>query len=254
MAKFNPNRQLEILEDSCGYRLDLDSNFDKVKAVNGLGGSAHAFLGTAVTCVLVGLDKPASELLTKSCSWLKEAIEYNEKPQRYAEDGTEAARFRDYALCNWLLVGKHDVTSYQEFVRHEDRFLVKSGLGQDKREVSFILPSYVDARAYDRALEVFENVPGFSPPSSIMRLNSEADLTYIICRHRLGMEYSDGEVAHACSRFLTKNMDKWLGNGHAVRAAQWIKIVYGTNRDINLSPRQLLMRCYEHLPGCKRLS
>lgn len=252
---FDVERERELLlQDVGGYEWALKDDRDEARSVGGLASTAHADLGTAIECILVGFDAPAIQLIEKSLSWLKEAIDRDEKPQRYAENGTEAQRFKDYALGRWLLDGTHDDESLQKFVQHEDRFLACSRLSRDKTEVSFILPDYVNARAYDRAIGIFSNTPGLSPPSSLRNLGSEARMSYVICQRRLERDYSDGEVADAARQFLTKNMDKWLGGGHAGRAAQWIKIIYGTNGDNDVPPRELLMKCYEHLPGCERIA
>lgn len=78
-------------------------------------------------------------------------------------------------------------------------------------------------------------------------------MCYVLSRHRLGLEYSDAEVAGALDRFLTKNTNTWLTNGHAARAAEWMKIAYHSDADNALSPKEVVLKCYDHLPGCERM-
>ena len=254
-STFDVAREREsLLQDTGGYEWAMRADHEWAKSVGGLGGTAHANLGMAIACLLVGFDAPAQQLLEKAISWLAEAIESNEKPQRYAEDGTEASRYTDFALCKWLLYDQHDDDSLRKFVYHEDRFLTSSGLSQDKAEVSLVLSGYVNARAYGRALDVFAGTPSLSPPSALSNIRGEAQMSYVICRHRLEMDYSDIEVDDATKTFLTRNMDKWLGNGHAVRAAEWMKIVCQSDNTSELSARETIMKCYDHLPGYDKIT
>jgi hypothetical protein len=63
MSRFNPAHERQILEGDCGYRFDLAADFNQARTVGGRGSSAHAFLGTAIRCLLNGLDEPALQLL-----------------------------------------------------------------------------------------------------------------------------------------------------------------------------------------------
>jgi hypothetical protein len=210
MSKFDPSHQQKILDGDCGFRFYLGRDFEQSRAVGGLASSAHGYLGMAVQCFLVGYDKPAMQLLEKSLKWLQTAINEHEKPQRYAPDGTEASRYQSLAFCNWLSHGQHDAESLQRFVEYEDRFLVTSEVGRDKVSISLLLPTYVDAGAYKRTLELFASTRGLSAPESLGSIRNEAQMSYIICRHRLGQEYAEVEVTSAVDKFLNRSIDDWL--------------------------------------------
>lgn len=77
-------------------------------------------------------------------------------------------------------------------------------------------------------------------------------MSYVICRHRLGQDYTEGQVRSAVGRFLDRNVDGWLSAGHFARAAEWMKIVYWQEGKAGLSSKDALWKCYGHLPGCSR--
>ena len=60
-------------------------------------------------------------------------------------------------MCNWLLQGRHDAESLRRFVEHEDRFMAATGLDKQRLQVSLISPSYLNAGACERALELLAN-------------------------------------------------------------------------------------------------
>ncbi len=84
-----------------------------------------------------------------------------------------------------------------------------------------------------------------------MNPRNEAEMAYIHSRHRLGLQYSEEDVQAATHKFLKKNIDSWLGNGHAVRAAEWMKVLYWNDRNRTLSAKQVLMKCFDYLSPAK---
>lgn len=250
---FDPARAEAILLGDCGYRFCLEDRLEDSSAVGGLGSSADAYVNMAVQCFLVGLDGPALQLLEKAHQWLEIAIADNERPTRYAADGTEALRFCTLAMCNWLLRAAHDDGSLLRYVTHKDRFLANSAAGRDKIELSLSLPTYVDAGAFTRVLEIFAAVPALSAPRSLQAIRSEAQMAYVLSRHHLGRDYEPDAVQAALGAFLTKNMDKWLADGHFLRAAEWLKIAYWNGNETPPSPKEVLLMCYTHMPGCQRI-
>src|ERR1700677_4128185 len=192
MKSFDPANARGILDGDVGYRWTLNRDFVDAKKVGGLSGSAQACLNMAIECFLVGYDDPAMQLLKRAFDWLTAAIKGQERPRAYGENGTEAQRHLDLAMCNWLLHNVHDVQNLKRFVEYEDRFLIGSKIGRDKTNVSITLVSYVDAGAYENALERFADA-GRAPGSS-SSVRNEGQMCYVVSRHRLGQEYSEAEV------------------------------------------------------------
>jgi len=244
MKSFDPANARGILDGDVGYRWTLNRDFVDAKTVGGLSGSAHAFLNMAVECFLVGYDDPATQLLKRAFDWLTMAIKDQEKPRAYGANGTEAQRYRDLAMCSWLLHNVHDVENLKRFVEYEDRFLIGSKIGRDKTNVSLTLVGYVDAGAYENALERFADA-GLSAPESLSSVRNEAQMCYVISRHRLGQEYSEAEVESTTKKFLKRSVNGWLTDGHFLRASEWMKIVHWREGKAGFSPKEAVLKCYE---------
>ena len=250
MNKFDIENLKRILNGDVGYEWCLGRPFAEAESVGGLGSSANADLTYVIDCLLVGYLKPAELLLEKAREWLAIAIENEEHPNYYFADGTEALRYYDMSLINWLLKGAHDAESLAKYIEHKDRYL-QGDVARDKVSVSFILPDYVDAGRYDRALEIFENTPGLKKPIRPNQIRNEAGMVYVMCRCKLGLEYTEEQMRAALNTFLNRNVNNWLVRGHAQRAAKWMKIAYWNDNRDRLTPGDAVLKCYDHLPHCQ---
>lgn len=260
MSEFDSAYERHQLTGDCGYGFDLAADIEQAKAVGGRGNAAHAFLGTAIRCLLQDLADPASQLLRKVNEWVTASLVESEVPkrslhdERYSGDGEAALRYRTLALCNWLLCEQHDADSFGRFVELEDRALATSELGRNKSHVSLILTTYLDAGAFARVLELFASSTGQSEPKSLGSIRKESQMCYVLSRHRLHQQYNHTEVTSAVGKFLDRNADEWLSEGHFVRAAEWMKIVYWHGMEAGTSARAALLKCYQHLPSRNRES
>jgi hypothetical protein len=253
MRSFDPIEERHSLLGDCGYDFDLTRDIGEAKGVGGRGSSSDAFLGAAIRCMLNGLREPASQLLRKSEKWVTAALDEDEIPrrylhdERYSPDGEAALRYRTLALCGWLLHDQHDTESFRRFVECEDGFFGKSPAGKDKVNVSLALPTYVDAEAFHRVLQLFASTTGLTEPKSLGSIRSEAQMSFVLCCRRLGEKYGDDDVAAGVGKFLDRNVDGWLSNGHFVRAAEWMKIVYWQKGVGGGCAKDALLKCYDHL-------
>jgi hypothetical protein len=193
---FDPVSKREQLEGDVGYRTVLDFDFEESRSVSGLASSAGAYLIDAIYCLLVGYDDPARQLLKRAFDWVTIAMKEREEPGDYAPDATEAERYETLAMCDWLLHGIHDAPSLSRFVEHEEHFLIREHLGGKRTEVSRISLSYLDAGAYQTALNRLASAR-FLAPKSLNAIRSEGQMCYVISRHQLGLGYSETEVASA---------------------------------------------------------
>src|SRR5262249_33294285 len=150
--------------------------------------------------------------------------------------------------CATLVVhGVHDVDSLSLVVEHEERFLIRESLGHDRANVSLGALSYVDAGEYQIALNRPE-AARFSATKSLNTIRGESQMCYVICRHRLGLEYTEAEVASATERFLKRNMNTWLLDGVPDRAAQWMKVIHWREGTAGISPKEAVLMCYRTCP------
>jgi hypothetical protein len=244
-ARFDPARKREFLLGDCGYEWSLAMSYDYAKAERALGAAANSELSTAIECLLVGFDEPAERLLKRAVEWSQQAIAAHEKPDRYFPHGTEAANFYTLAFSSWLLCNKNNSDAYEQFVEHENRYLLNSKAGKNRAEVSFNLPKYVDAAAFEPALEIFARTPRLRPPQSLV-LRGEAAISYVLCRYHLGLQYNREEVDRTTTRFLRANVDTWLGDGGWTGTATWMKILHWNMTSPRPSARDAPLKCYDY--------
>jgi hypothetical protein len=250
MKSFDPFEERKQLDGDVGYRFDLSDDFDEVRGESALARCASAYLIDALYCILVGYDDPAQQLLKRAFDWVTLAIKEGETPRDYAPDGTEAEQYEILAMCNWLLNSINDADSLNRSVEHEERFLIRTGLWRDRANVTLGSISYVDAGAYGVALDRLASARFFAP-KSLSAIRSEGQMCYVICRHRLGLEYTETEVASATERFLKRNMNTWLLDGVPDRAVQWMKVVHWREGTAGISPKEAVKMCYEYLPDAE---
>ena len=250
MIPFNPSQKMKLLLDQhSGFEHMLAMDFQETKDESALGAYAYSLLREAVQCFLVCFNEPAKQLLHKSHEWGNAGIAANEKPMHYFPSATEAMRFETLALCNWLLHGQHDQTSLDNYVKYYDEHLTSKGSKADKVGVSMALPSYADAGAFQRVFEIFEKIPKLSPPESLSKIRSEGQMVYILAQHHVQGQYTKQEIADAGERFLKRNIENLLGNGRYVDAVQWLKILHWNDTDRTATPKDIVMKCYNYLPG-----
>jgi hypothetical protein len=46
---------------------------------------------------------------------------------------------------------------------------------------------------------------------------------------------------------LDKHVGQWLNNGHAVRAAEWMKVIYWKRGEAGITPFEALRKCLDHV-------
>ena len=70
-------------------------------------------------------------------------------------------------------------------------------------------------------------------------------MSYVLARHRLGLEYTDEEVDKALHSFLKRNVrSEWLDRGQQTTAARWMKIAFWKPGD---DPVATFLKCYDYL-------
>jgi hypothetical protein len=54
-------------------------------------------------------------------------------------------------------------------------------------------------------------------------------------------------VQATVKKFLDKHVGKWLNNGHAVRAAEWMKVIYWKRGEAGITPFEAVRKCLDHV-------
>jgi hypothetical protein len=245
--KFDPARDRQNL-DEFGIPHARESQFAEALELKALAGFGHSILLTGLECFLLGKFEVGRELASKAENFLRAAIEHKEIPRQYARGGTEANRLVGFARCHWFLSKQHDLKSLKEAVRWKEIWF--EDLGESwKTEVQLTLPFYLEAEEYETLFHRFEQGK-LTPPKKLRNIKGEGTMSYVLARHRLGLEYSADEVKAALDSFFKRNMrSEWLNRGLFTSVATWMKIAFWKPGD---DPIATLLKCYDYLPDLQR--
>jgi hypothetical protein len=244
MKNFSRSAQRTLMEGDTGYKIDLSMDFTEAQNQAALGPAGEYILATAIGCLLVGLDGPARELLEKSLHCASTAIKLNEKPERYFPGATEAFRFEAVAMSHWLMRGVHHNASWDAAITNRLRYHYDAEPGSDSVGISLAVPMFLAAEAYDAVLSLPNSVPGMES-----RIHTEAGMACVVARHRVSLEKNPEELRKLSNRFLKRMMNRWLCNGHYLRAAEWMKALHW---EPGMPAKDALLKCYDYLPAAAR--
>lgn len=246
---YDPLEHRRLLLGGYGYERSLARSFEDARIDRSLSGISQHDLAMAIECYLVGFDEPAHRLAEQARTWVQAAIDTNEHMRDYCEGWSEAEQLETLAMCNWFLQAPPDAESLDRCLKHHDHYLKCSGSGRDRVSVSLTLPTYVDYGAYRRAIEIFMATPGYKPPAVPGRLYSEAAACHVIAEQRLSNGRLSDDGRDTIAKFLRRFVGQWLKDGQWRRAARWMKIVHWNEAPSALSPKQVVMKCYDYLRG-----
>lgn len=198
---------------------------------------------TAVECCLVGLFSDARKLFLKARHFLQSADQRNEQSKVAV-----GSVFDKHALANWFLNREIDLDSLRQCVDLREAWFAAQRTKPDKVNVQLSLLPYLEAESYKLLIGRYESA-GLKKPANLRRIQGEGTMCYVMARHRLGMEYSDEEIAAALETFLKRSVKEWLGRyGAFSTAARWMRIAHWQPGD---DPIATLLRCYDYLPDLK---
>ncbi len=201
-------------------------------------------LDCCMQCFLVGRFDVGRELMPKARTFLRAAVEHKEEWENRPQGGAQFQRLCEFALCNWLLEKRHDSKSLKLAVEWQEIWFAEHD-EIDKTNVQLSLSEYLNAEEYEVLIRRFEQ-GGLKKPSNLRQIKGEGTMSYVIARHRLGLEYSAEEVQAALKSFLKRNVATWLGHGHRDTTAVWMKLAFWKPGD---DPVATLLKCYNYLPG-----
>jgi hypothetical protein len=242
--KFDPTRiERSLREVMIEFCREID--FPKTLEDHSLGGYGQEMLTTATECLLVGIYDVGRELLLKARTFLQAACERHEIPRVYGKGFTESERMSEFALCLWLMHGRHDEKSWNEAAEWRDVWFEESP-NDGKRDIQLALTEYLDAGQYERVVERFEWAEA-KKPASLRHIRGEGSMSYVIARQRLGLEYTREEVDAATQTFLKRHIPQWLGSdGRVADSARWLKLALWKQGD---DPIATLLRAYDYCEG-----
>lgn len=236
MTVFDPIDRQQRLLGRNGYEWQL--NFDPAKI------SGNADIGSALMCLLVNFDDPARRLIEHAVL----AFEATVAKQRTDIDrhGFLARQYEGLALAHWLRDGVHDAANLALALEARERhFAIKDS--HDKVGMSLAISLYVETGAWELAVRRLAGA-GIQPPTTLSSIRSAGQLAHVICGHHLTDAWSAGDVRTALERYLKRSMNTWLTHGWQTDAAHWLKIAHWSDGG-PLTPKQVIMKSYDYLPG-----
>ncbi len=240
--KFDPLEKRRIL-DEFSIGAARSDEYREAFLSKSLEGTGSDILSTAIQCHLVGYFDTGRELMRKAWSFLNAAVEHREVFGIINPHAAEEVRLSAFTLCDWFVKKRHDREKLQQAVRARERWFDETG-DKDKYEVQLTLPLYLEAEAYDALFHRFAAAE-LKVPASLPRIRPEGTMSYVLARHRLGLEYTDDEVVRSLRSFLKRNVfSEWLSRGQYDTAARWMKIAHWKPGD---DPIATLLKCYDYM-------
>ncbi len=197
----------------------------------------------AIHCILCDLPNDAQMLITKSKAWIEQAISIAEQTRHFDEWSHKFQRHL-YAIILWLHEGIHDQHSLdiwetealRWFQTHSDR-LGTSDLGLEA-------VTFINAEAYQSYFSL-------AAPNCLDSIKcsgtNEKQMALTLAAQALTHKFPEDKVQAVVKKFLDNHVGKWLNDGNAVRAAEWMKVIYWKRGEVGITPFDAVRRCLAHV-------
>ena len=246
---FDPAKEREHLESpTSGYRRHLQRSEEEIREyLFPLGRSA---IGDACACHFCGLEEGAQLLAELGQRLLREASLMGRLTSH--PHNNRGLAFQSLALGHWLLNGEDDCESLEASSREYQASVEQFGRA-DSHTLDSWLPCHLSADNYEYVCECFENLTKSRVPKKLSSVRTSRVAAYIWAQHKLGDDYSREQAVLAAKSYLDKNLaNSVLGRGHHLDAAIWLKILYWNDIENPPSPRDVLLKAYDHMPEVTR--
>ncbi len=222
-----------------------------------MGNVAISRVATVAKAWLVGLHEEVAPILPKVMPWLDEAIA---KGEDFGGDVNVHQRcLREArALAGWLLDGSDCADMWQQaLVAARASWLTDGGVWPDATvrqwgldsALAYALQSGSAHHGVETAIELYERYTGQQKAPNLKTLRRPRDWAYALALHTVGRQaYEPAALLAAGRRVLSLNLqENWLGEGHTLHGAMWLKLVYSLHQPA-LTPRQTILRAYDNMP------
>lgn len=257
----------------------LETEYDSSRP---MGNVAASNLEMVISGWLVGLNTELSSVTPRSLQWLDLAIEGGEENRLGSIPSWHRKTLHwAKAIGRWMLDGTNDQASWkvaqdaslehmqvgftkvlgpdkfdfelQRFVPQEvaglpysSKMILSDGLLDDFMAFS------LQAGQYEAGIQEYEKHLAPNIPS-LKKTLKPRELAYVLCLEQAGRKQFDRDALLGAGRkMLQSNLqENWLSGGQYIRAATWLKIVYG-HSDESLTPLQTILRAYDNMPKVAR--
>jgi hypothetical protein len=256
MMTFDPLRERETLRGWAIAR-ELGKKRDTYEPDSALGSAARSMLDNVIYGWLVGLHDEVRPLLMKSLEWLEASRAKDEQP---GDPPAFFAMLREvaHALALWMLEGRSDREAFArvlalhekawEQIRAKRPFPDAEAL---EHYVGAYLRDCIQARAWERGIAAYEGFGG-AEVAEAADLDGDAAFGAWACRNRLPQPPRRADYVAAAERAFGRGfMAAWIGRGHLLSAATWLKTIYWES-GATPTPEETFLKAYDLMPGVKR--
>ena len=103
---------------------------------------------------------------------------------------------------------------------------------------------FLDAGGYEEFLSL-------AAPNGIESIKcsgtNEKQMALTLAAQALAQKFPEEKVQETVKKFLDKHVGKWLNGGHAVRAAEWMKVIYWKRGEAGITPFDAVRKCLDHV-------
>lgn len=219
-----------------------------------MGNVAQHEISNVIGAWLTGLHAEIAPVLPRSLQWLGSAISKGEDfgtSKTFHQMTLAWAR----ALGEWMLEGKDNAEAWNDVRRLSAAALLEGDSFDAKSVAGERLDDYMafcyQAEAYEVGVAEFEQYNGKAAPT-LGRIQKPGQLGYALCLDKIQRRFEGEALFQAGRKVLQMHLEgEWLGRGQAIRAATWLKIVYGHHVP-SLTPLQTILAAYESMPRVRR--
>ena len=243
MQNFDIARRIKILNGDIGLPRDFNYDINKAIANKALWGACDGFAAHIVMAILVGQPQDAVQLLAKAKHWMECAMERREESNHF---GAASHRFhqRLYSMIRWLHDGVHDAENLSIWIPATVEYYRSQTGGVDSVSVGLSAVTFLNADGYQDYLSL-------AAPAGIEAVKcsgaNEKQMALTLAVQALTQKFPEEKVQASIRKFLDNHMGEWLNNGHAVRAAEWMKVIYWKRGEPGISPFDAVRKCLDHV-------
>ncbi len=243
MELFDTAREIKILNGVVGLPRDFDYDLTEAIANTAVWGACDGFAAHIVYAILVGQTEDAIRLLPKAKHWKEIAMKLEEE-RNCSTEGSHWYGKKLYSLIRWLIDGVHDAESMATWLSGSVNYYRNQKGGADSVSLGLNAEAFLDAGGY-------EDYISLAAPRGIETIKcsgaNEKQMALTLAVQALTKKFPEEKVDAAVKKFLDRHVGKWLNNGHAVRAAEWMKVIYWKQGDAGISPFDAVRKCLDHV-------
>lgn len=243
MEHFDIARRIKGLNGPIGLPFDFDYDLNEAIANKAVWGACDGFVSHIVMAILMGQTKDAIRLLPKAKHWKEIAMKMEEEVNG-SVSGSHWYGRRLYSLIHWLNEGEHDTESLASWLSGAVKYYRNQPGGVDSVIMGLVAEGFLDAGGYEEFLSL-------AAPNGFESIKcsgtNEKQMALTLAAQALTKKFPEEKVQATVKKFLDKHVGKWLNNGHAVRAAEWMKVIYWKRGEAGISPFDAVRKCLDHV-------